>query len=485
MRILYLDLDTLRPDHLGCYGYHRDTSPSIDSIAAQGTRFEACYVSDAPCLPSRSALYNGRFGIHTGVVGHGGTAADLRIEGASRSFAVSPQRASWPMVMQRKGLHTVSISPFAQRHSAWWFYNGFREMHNTGKNGGERADEITPLALDWIKRNADRDDWFLHVNFWDPHTPYRTPDSYGNPFENDPPPDWLTEEQRQVHFGSYGPHSAQEPTGWQAQSRWPRVPAQIDSMAAYKQWIDGYDTGIRYMDEHVGHILEALEAKGVLDETAIMVSADHGENQGELNVYGDHQTADHITSRVPLIVRWPGVDGPQVDRGLHYQTDMAATVLGLLDAGVPQAWDGESFADALRVGEESGREFLVFSQCAWSCQRAVRMGPWVMVRTYHDGFKDFPRVMLFNIDDDPHETRDLAESRPDIANECLCLLGRWHADMMDSSDSAADPLWTVMQEGGPLHVRAELASYCERLRATGRVHHAEALERRHGARCWR
>ncbi len=56
MRILYLDIDTLRPDHLGCYGYHRNTSPNIDRIAAEGVRFEHCHCSDAPCLPARAAL---------------------------------------------------------------------------------------------------------------------------------------------------------------------------------------------------------------------------------------------------------------------------------------------------------------------------------------------------------------------------------------------------------------------------------------------
>src|SRR5690554_6913528 len=75
MRILYIDIDSLRPDHLGCYGYHRDTSPTIDALAAEGVRFDHVYVSDAPCLPSRTALWSGRFGFHTGVVNHGGTAA--------------------------------------------------------------------------------------------------------------------------------------------------------------------------------------------------------------------------------------------------------------------------------------------------------------------------------------------------------------------------------------------------------------------------
>ena len=70
MRIVFFDLDTLRPDHLGCYGYSCNTSPNIDAIAREGTRFDNYYCSDAPCLPSRSALWSGRFGIHTGVTGH-------------------------------------------------------------------------------------------------------------------------------------------------------------------------------------------------------------------------------------------------------------------------------------------------------------------------------------------------------------------------------------------------------------------------------
>ena len=59
MRVLYIDIDSLRPDHLGCYGYHRNTSPNIDLVAEQAVRFDNMYVSDAPCLPSRTALWSG------------------------------------------------------------------------------------------------------------------------------------------------------------------------------------------------------------------------------------------------------------------------------------------------------------------------------------------------------------------------------------------------------------------------------------------
>jgi len=483
VRILYIDCDTLRHDHLGCYGYGRDTSPNIDSLAEEGVRFDHCYVSDAPCLPSRSSLFTGRFGIHTGVVNHGGEAADPFIAGyPTREFRMGRNRLPWMARLKEAGLYTVSVSPYAERHSAWWFYEGFREMHNPGKGGQERADEINPIALDWIRRNAKQDNWFLHVNYWDPHRPYRIPAEYGNPFEGEPIPEWYTEEIRKRHYASYGPRSAQDAPGAPYKSRFPREPDNIASMDDYRKWIDGYDVGIRFMDDHIGELLKELEKQGVMDDLVVIVSADHAENQGELNIYGDHHTADNGTSHVPLIVRWPGLASPRVDTGLYYQTDLSATVTELVGGECSPDWDGRSFAEAFRAGESAPRDHLVVSQCAWSCQRTVRFDDTMMIRTYHDGLKDFPPYMLFDVEADPHETRDLADEKPDVVARAVKLLEDWHAEMMATSAEGVDPLWTVMREGGPYHVRQMLAPYCERLRATGRAHHAEALEARHGTR---
>lgn len=484
MRILYLDCDTLRPDHLGCYGYLRNTSPNIDRIASEGIRFENVYASDAPCLPSRSALFMGRFGIHTGVVGHGGSAADPYIEGASRAFRQSRETASWMDILREAGFYTVSVSPFAERHSAWWFARGFREMYNPGKGGMERADEIAPFALDWIKRHGREDGWFLQVNMWDPHTPYRTPLEYGNPFEGEPMDPWITEDKIREDYASFGPHSAQDVGGYGPNdpSRWPRLPVDIATLEDYRRWIDGYDTGIRYMDDHIGMILDALEEQGVLEETVIIVSADHGENQGELGVYGDHQTADQITSRIPLIIRWPGLPGGRVERALHYNLDLPPTLAEMLGSRIPALWDGASFAASLRGEREVGREALVVSQCAWSCQRSVRWDRWLLIRTYDDGLKGYPPYMLFDVVADPHELHDLAADRPDIVREGLARLEAWHADMMAHSPRDTDPLWTVMREGGPYHTRGFLERYVERLRASGRAHHAERLLEKHRPR---
>jgi arylsulfatase A-like enzyme len=500
MRILYIDIDTLRPDHLGCYGYHRNTSPNIDRIAEQAVRFENNYVSDAPCLPSRTALWSGRCGFRTGVVGHMATAADPFIEGPTRGFRDTFAATSWMSALRQVGLQTVTVSPFGERHAAWQWYAGYKEMYNPGKGGMERADEVVPIALDWIKRNVGSrnshtsDDWFLHVNVWDPHTPYRTPMAYGNPFEDDPLPAWLTEDVWQRGWEGFGPHSPQEPHGFSSGAGWleqyERVPKQIDSMAAVKQWIDGYDTGIWYADKYVGKLLDALEEAGVLDETVIIVSSDHAESQGEFNVWGDHQTADHSVSRVPLLIRWPGLtDTPRVDRALHYHFDWAATLVELAGGQVPGNWDAVPFTEAFEAGEEKGRDYLVLSQGAWSVQRSVRFNyksseaqapeAYICLRTYHDGYKMLEPVMLFNLTQDPHEQTDLAQQRPELVDKAMGMLADWRHRMMLRSRYNVDPLMTVLREGGPSHTRGELPAYLERLHATGRAHHAERLLRLH------
>jgi choline-sulfatase len=491
MRILYIDVDSLRPDHLGCYGYQRPTSPNIDALAAAGVRFENCYASDAPCLPSRTALWSGRSGFLTGVVGHGGSAAQPFIQGPQRGFRDAFAETSWMSALRQAGYRTVTVSSFAARHGAWHWLAGYDEVFDPGFGGMDRADQVAPIALDWLARNGRADDWFLHINFWDPHTPYRTPASYGEPFAGEPLPSWYTEALRERLWAAYGPHSPQEPHGyphqeWYAPSYqdFPRSPEQLDSMDSVRRWIDGYDTGIRYADEHIGRLLQTLDEIGVLEETAIIVGADHGENQGELNLWGDHQTADQATCCVPLILVWPGLSGPaRIDGALHYHFDWAATLIELAGGRVPAGWDGSPFTAAFQAGQAAGRDFLVLSQGAWACQRSVRFDDqgqaYLCMRSYHAGHKALDDLMLFNLTEDPREERNLASSHPALVDRAMGYLTTWQHEMMVRSHTDVDPLMTVLREGGPEHTRGQLGRYLQHLRATGRAHHAEALARRY------
>ncbi len=483
VRILYIDIDTLRADHLGCAGYHRNTTPNIDALADDGVRFENVYASDVPCLPSRTALISGMFGIRNGVASHGGMAADLRPEGRGREFISRIAAGSWASRFYLAGWHTASFSSFPFRHSASWWNDGFMESMNLMRGfGGERADEVLPGVLDWLDRKGRDDNWFAHVHLWDPHTPYNTPDEFGNPFADDPVPGWHTEEVRAFNWGLSGPHSAQEPWGFSPDEfgKPPaRQPWNAQSMDDVKGIFDGYDVGVRYADDAVGILLNKLADMGVLDDTAVLISSDHGEAFGELGVYADHQAADEATCHIPSVLKWPGLE-PRVYSGLHYHLDVAATMVGLAGLTVPSHWDGVSVAAELEAGTEAGRDHLVLSQGAWACQRGVRWGDHLYLRTWHDGYHGhWADEMLFDVASDPHEQHDLASTEPDRVTMARSMLDDWTTEQLEHSHSPADPMHIVIEEGGPYHTRRHLPDYLDRLRNTGRSDWADVLMERH------
>ena len=155
----------------------------------------------------------------------------------------------------------------------------------------------------------------------------------------------------------------------------------------------------------------------------------------------------------------------------------------MLGGNVPANWDGQSFSQAFKLGSDLGRDYLVVSQGAWSCQRGVRFehqgDAYFCLRTYHDGYKMVDPVMLFNLSRDPHEQHDLSLGQPELADHALRLLADWERDMMLTAATNVDPMMTVLREGGSHHTRGHLPAYLKRLRLTGRGDHADHLTKLH------
>lgn len=482
MNVLFIDIDTLRPDHMGCYGYRRNTTPNLDQIAREGVRFENHYCSDAPCLPSRASLVSGTFGIKNGVVGHGGTAADRFNEGITREFRDNRDDWNFHNIFRRAGMYTASVSTFGERHSAWWFLAGFQEVYNQGECGMESGEKLLPYALDWLERNKDRENWYLHVHFWDPHTPYRAPEEFGNPFENDDLKDnWIDEEVFKIHKQHVGPHCANEIRMFDDQpyGAFPRQLSRLDNLQDVKREIDGYDCGVAYADYLSGKIFEKLKEIGVYEDTAIIITADHGENLGELGLYSEHATADQPCCHIPLIIKWPGGKKGYVDQGLHYNLDLVPTMAELLHVEKSDTWDGISLKDTILEGADRGRDSLVLSQMAHVCQRSARFDDWLYIRTIHDGFHLFDREMLFNLKEDPYEQHDVKEAHPELCEKGAKIILDWQEKAMSESAYQIDPMWTVMRENGPYHTWNGLDAYLERLEKTGREEGARRLREKY------
>jgi len=448
VRIIFFDIDSLRPDHLGCYGYARPTSPTLDAIAAQGMRFDHYYCADSPCMPSRHGWITGRYGINNYVVTHGGSASKPNIL-ETMYAGPDPRNALVQQMLRRNGYDSICFSNFGNRHCATWFPMGWTEFHSPNlKTGSESAEEVNGPVLRWLKNNGDRDHYFLYINYWDPHRIYDLPRDWFERMSAHPLPSaWPDETAIENHQRVNGWFTASTLFPRNAKSPTPNMPDAIRNRADLKHMTDGYDAEIAYTDHHVRQVLDALDAHGVLEDTVIVISADHGEAMGEHGIYGDHVCADECIHRIPLIIRWPGVTSPgSVCRDLLYNVDLSATLIEMTGGTVPEYYDGCSFAETLRTGSASLHEYLVWGHGLYTLQRAVRTPRHLMVRTYDDFGYQFDPVELYDMNADPYQTRNLRDARPDLVREMDHYLTEWLHAQRVKPYALPDPLQVVWQE---------------------------------------
>lgn len=474
MRILYLDIDSMRPDHFGCHGYGRDTTPNMDRIAREGVRFSRAYCASSPCVPARASFMSGRFGIHHGALTHWGPGSEFRVP--SDGLDYWPDMPLLPRHLRQHGYRTVTFSSFADRHQAFWFYGGWTESHTHSlKKGAENADEVTAAVLPWIEADGASDNWFLHVQYWDPHRNYTVEHEWIDRIEGEPIPAWPDEEAIADHQANYGPFTASElfPQYGGGKSPVPAMPDQVANREDFKRLVDGYDGAIRFMDDQIGRLFQTLADLGVLEDTAIVISADHGEAMGEQGVYGDHVCAGEAVHNIPMIVRWPGAARDHAPDGLLYNVDFHPTLCELLDIPIPTGWDGESFAAAVRGEDWAGRDYLVWDHALYSCQRAVRTPDWLFIRTYHPGLFPFDEKMLYDMRTDPHQTTNLAADRSDLVTKMDGLMQDWLQAAVGHHGSAPDPMPEVIRTGPWKYVK--LDEWIERLRGQGRDADADGI----------
>ncbi|UZX03117.1 sulfatase [Arthrobacter sp. CDRTa11] len=481
MKIIYVDVDSLRPDHTGPYGYQRRITPHLDELAQRSVRFDRYYCSDSPCLPSRTALTSGQFGITNGVVGHAGDAARFRLDSGHRP---EPGRPLLGQHLTQNGYLTACVSSFAERHRAYFFTGNFQEnIRAAPEIGDEPAEIITDKAVDWIERNKDGENWYLHLTYWDPHVSYLQPPEWTDKAAaSGPPPAWPTQEAIDRHAEIYGSRTALDLHYFGGPNPSPvpyNMPDAIRTRADFEHLINGYDGAIHYWDHHFGRLLTAIDTLGIREEVAIVVSADHGEAFGELGAYGEHGLASEPVQRLPLIIHWPGITDTveaKSNDALLYNIDYAPTLCKLLDLPVPEKWQGESFASAVQGEPMKSREHLVLGHGAHTFQRAVRTRDYLYMRTYHPGAYRAEWESLFHVDQDPYLEHDLIETEPSIAEGMRSRLMAWWSFYAGTPGALPDPMQISLQTGPTLYTDPE--EYARHLRDTGREHLAKDLEER-------
>ena len=442
MRFILCDIGSLRPDHLGCYGYERPTSPTIDSLARDGLLCTAAFTSDATTSGARAALFAGRFGLNNGVVTDGALGDVIT---GHTPVAEQGRSAPAPLLHEycaASDIRTVAVSPFG-RQPARWFYTGWNEVYDPwcGRLPHEvTARDINAVALPWLRAHAD-EAFLLYLSYNNLYAHIDTPldereTEYWEEFSTADAPLHPGEAQFAAHREL---HAAFAP-------RAQRVPTR----EAVWKMMHSYDARIRTVDAALGEVVAALDDSGVLDQTVIVVVSDHGVLFGECGCYGGHISAHYHCIQVPLIVRAPEyIAGGTRLPGYVYALDLCPTLCEMAGLSVPAGYHGRSLLRAVEQGDE-GRDYIVAGHGHYTAQRTLLAGEWKLNRTWHSGFWDFDDTELYQIAHDTREDVNRADDNPD---QILALNRKMRQWLDEYRPDHADPLARVACEEPPGYIR--------------------------------
>jgi len=418
--IILLTVDSLRSDHLGCYGYGRPTSPHIDALAAQGVLCERVFCSGLPTQPSYTTLYTGQHPLTHGIVNHYG-----KVDLPSGSPFL-------PELFQGAGYTTCGIDNLWSRKG--WFGRGYEYYIDPSVHQPLKitvtCDALNARAIPWIRDHAD-EPFFLLLHYWDVHYPYVPPAEYRKLFyEGDP-----TDPSKHSLESAWD-----HPIGALARETWLRTPKGEVTDLDYA--IALYDQELRYLDDGIGELVAALDELGLAEQTLVVVLGDHGESLGEHGIFFEHYGLYDCTLQIPVIARWPGrlAEAVRVRPKLQHQ-DIAPTLLQAAGLQIPEAMDGASFWPLL-TGEQSGggRERLFSLECSWQAGWSLRTDDFKMILSREPDASVAPKRELYDLVGDPEERHNIANERPQVATAMENDLEQWIAERLRALGKSTDPL---------------------------------------------
>ncbi len=324
--VLLITVDTLRPDHLGLYGYARGTSLHIDRFFRAGAVFERSYSTEARTPQSVISILSGQLPQHHGV--------RRFIELVPEGTKLIPDLL--PAAYQSAGFVANAVVTdeaigIAKRFDHFDDYVDTQAPHTV--NFERNARRTTDAALHWLEHQRDpARPLFLWIHYMDPHTPYTPPESWRRSFSHAEP----------------AIVSLDDPAALLLRRPETRAQKSVDGL----DWVDAYDEEIAYLDAQVGRLLEGYARHARLDEALVVFSADHGESLLEHELYFAHGYHVHEEIiRVPLLLRGPGVaQGRRT--GLVSGIDVAPTILGFAGATIPRGLSGLDLRRVRRIDPE-------------------------------------------------------------------------------------------------------------------------------------
>jgi arylsulfatase len=317
--VLLITIDTLRSEHLGCYGYYRDTTPHIDALAENSIVFDRALVSMATTLPSHLSMLTGLYSHQHGVTSNRG--------GVTVPFVSEPGRQSVAVALQTAGYRTAAFVSAPPLDRSTGIAAGFDTYVQPDPASGSyvfAADQTTEAARTWLRNNED-EPFFLWVHYWDPHTVNAPQPPYAGMFQGDARQrEWLR--ARGIDPAILTHHFGREPliAKRYLQSKGGPEGFEInwDDLGAL---FDRYDGDVRNVDDRIGELLGELDNLGLGPRTIVAITADHGQSLGEDDWLG-HALISEVNSFVPWILHIPGETARRIDR-LVSLVDLMPTIV--------------------------------------------------------------------------------------------------------------------------------------------------------------
>ncbi len=350
--VLVITIDTLRPDHLHCYGYDKIQTPTLDGIAHNGVLFENGVTQTPLTPPSHASIFTGLNPPNHKVRDTGG-------------FILSPSTPTLASLLQEKGWDTAAFVSSAVLKKRFGFDRGFAvyddQMPRPGnrqeflEDAERRAGDTVDRAVAWLDGRSDKP-FFLWVHLYDPHTPYDPPSPFREQYKDRP-----------------------------------------------------YDGEIAYADRELGRLMESLGRKSPPEKTIVAVLSDHGESLGEHGEFSHGVFLYDATLRIAFLL-----SGPRVPSGLRVTPqartiDLLPTILELMGSPPPAGVDGASLVP-LFSGKDAGTAVsyaeTLFPKInmGWAELRAIRTNQWKYIRA--------PRPELYDLSRDPKETNNVLAEHP-------------------------------------------------------------------------
>ena len=386
--LLLVVIDTLRADHLGCYGHGNDPTPNLDALASKGARFESFRSVVPTTLASFTSILTSEYPVDHGVYRNG----IPRPEG-------SP---SLPELLSESGYTSAAFVSSFCLSSRFGLHLGFDHYDEElplaiglpQNRVIRRGSETTDAALAWLRERDGEQPWFAMVHYFDPHWPYA------------PPPHFVSEGGVDVTgAGSFGAIVA-------ARRRF-RATGEAD--AAMHRLHELYKGEIRYVDQQIGRLIDRLEDLPAMRNTYVVVTADHGESILEhADPFNHGLTVYETNIRIPLIVTGPTVPTAVVSTP-GATIDLAPTLLELAEVEAPDTFRGRSLLSELSGGPagsprplfaEATQPFDAEAGQIWPNRRKARSVLLDDLKLIHTPWRG-DRFELYDLGDDPLEEHDL------------------------------------------------------------------------------